>query len=216
MARKIKKKTLIRDLQNVVQETPAAVTVKIGGTSYTLTGTYVGIAGGELYGALVIGGSTLIVELDRRGTMRNAKVVAEPDLAAVAADLLPVPEPPAEVLAAIEAITAIKLPKGWKWGTDAKGNPQPVEDPDGGGDEVKVRKPRAARGTAIKKEKKPLVVKGMTFTRSKDGFAYKVSGVDQNLKKVYFEPVKKGEGDEGLAATYPAPVFWKNWHEANS
>lgn len=211
MAKRLTAKSLLAELQNVAQESPSAVTVKIGGTTYTLVGEYIGTVAGETYGAVMIGEHTLILELDRRGTMRNAKVLTEPDLAAVAADLLPEPEPPAEVKAAIEAITAIKLPKGWKWGTDAKGNPQPVEDAEGDSEPRK----RAPRGTAVKKEKKPEVVKGTVLTRSKDGYQYKVTGVDTNLKKAFFEPLNKGEGDEGLAATYPAPVFWKNWKELN-
>jgi hypothetical protein len=211
MAKRLTAKSLLAELHNVAQDSPSAVTVKIGGTTYTLVGEYIGTVAGETYGAVMIGEHTLILELDRRGTMRNAKVLTEPDLAAVAGDLLPEPEPPAEVKAAMEAITAIKLPKGWKWGTDAKGQPQPVEDTEGD----RAPRQRAPRGTAIKKEKKPEVVKGTVLTRSKDGYQYKVTGVDTNLKKAFFEPLNKGEGDEGLAATYPAPVFWKNWKELN-
>lgn len=219
MARRLTAKTLIAELQNVAQESPAAVTVKVGGTSYSLTGTYLGTVAGETYGAVVIGDHTLLLELDRRGTMRNAKVIDEPDVAAIAADLLPKPEPPQEVKAAMEAITAIKLPAGWKWGTDDRGNPQPVEDGASANGLTAAGLPRrrAPRGQGKPKpEKKPEVVKGTILTRSKDGYQYRVTGIDTNLKKAYFEPLNKGEGDEGLAATYPAPVFWKNWREVSA
>ncbi|MGV3617594.1 MAG: hypothetical protein ACO1SV_19895 [Fimbriimonas sp.] len=208
MARRLTAKTLINQLRDVAQDSPAAVSVKVGGTSYALTGTFVGTVSGETYGAVVIGDHTLLLELDRRNVMRNAKVLTEFDVQAVAADLLPEPEPPQEIKDALDAVLAIKLPKGWKWGMDANGVPQPVVEAEG---DAPPRRTRAPRGTAIKKEKKPEVVKGMMLTRSKDGFPYRVAGVDTNLKKVSFEPVTKGEGDEGLSATYPAPVFWKNW-----
>lgn len=214
-------KALIKALHNVAEDAPSALSVRLNGTTHALSpnGFYVGTIAGEDYAALILGDATFFLEVDRSATAKTVKLIQEPtteQIDAIARQLLPEPEPPAEVKAAIEAITAIKLPRGWKWGTDAKGNPQPVEDDGSGETATGAPRQRARRGTAIKKEKKPEVVKGTILTRSKDGYQYRVSGVDANLKKMFFEPVVKGEGDEGLAATYPAPVFWKNWKEVVS
>lgn len=116
-------KALIAELHNIADENPNAVTVKLGGTAYTLTGLYVGTVAGEQYGAVIIGDQTLLVELDRKGSLRNAKVLAQPDLDALSKDLLPEPPLPPEVIAAQELLDGLKLPKGYTLKLDSRGNP---------------------------------------------------------------------------------------------
>jgi len=216
-------KALVKALHKVAEDAPYALSVRVGGSTYGIAGngTYLGTVSGETFAALIIGeDTTLILERDYHATSKTYKIT-EPTLDRIdemAKDLLPEPEPPAEVKAANEALATLpKLPKGWRYALDSKGNLTVVEMGAEDGEtavETRIeRAPRAARGTAVPKPKKPEVVKGMKLKRNKDGYTYKVTGVDKNLKKVFFEPLKKGEGDEGLAAGYPMPVFWKNWAE---
>lgn len=202
-------KTVVRDLHEVAVESPSAVTVKIGGTQYVLTGTYIGTIAGEDHGAVIIGDNTYLLELDRRGTLRNAKVLDDPDLDVVTKALLPAPEPPAEVIAAQQMLDALKLPKGFTLAV-VNGRIQVVQSD--ASDDTTVRKPRAPRGTAIPKPKKAPLVKGQLLTRNKDGYSYKVSAIDAENKKVTLEPVKAGEGEQ-MNVSYPVPVFWKAFSE---
>jgi len=217
-------KSLVKALHKVAEDAPHSLSVRIGGSSYSVSGngTYLGTVAGEVFAALIIGeDTTLILERDYHATAKTLKII-EPtvdQLETIAKDLLPEPEPPAEVKAANEALASLpRLPKGWRYALDGKGNLIVVEmsggeEGESGSVERVERAPRAPRGTAQPKPKKPEVVKGMKLKRNKDGHLYRVTGVDKNLKKVFFEPLKKGEGDEGLAAGYPMPVFWKNWAE---
>lgn len=201
-------KTLVRDLHDVATESPAAVSVKIGGTNYSLTGTYVGTVAGESYGAVIIGDQTIIVELDRRGTLRNAKVIDVPDLEAVTKDLLPTPEPPAPPQEALDALSVLNGLKGFKIVIDAKGRPTIVAEDTS----EKPVKTRAARGTAVPKPKRAPLVKGQLLTRNKDGYTYKVVSIDAANKKATLDPVTKGDG-ESMTVSYPVPVFWKAFRE---
>lgn len=209
-------KSLVKHVHIHAEDAPHALSVKIGGSTFVLSGngTYLGTLAGENYAALIIGEKlTLILERDHKATAKTYKIIepTEDQFDAITKDLLPEPEPPAEVVAANAALAQLpKLPRGWAYALDGKGNLTVVESTSGGDPEAAPRT-RAPRGTAVPREKKPEVVKGMTLTRSKDGHQYKVTGVDKNLKKAFLEPAKKGEGETGLAQTYPAPVFWKNW-----
>jgi len=205
-------KALLKELDGHIAASKAQLTVNFGGATLPLYLPNAGIVTGDDYGAMVIDGKPYLLELDRKGANKSVKVVTDPDatkLAAIVKQLLPEPEEPEEVKAAREALEAFTIPKGYKLEV-IKGKPTLVAS--GGESSAGGRSAGGGEVTGSKKEPMPKLTVGMTLTRSKDGHTYTVTGLDERLKKAYFEPVT--EGDAGLAAGYPAPVFWRNWQVA--
>jgi len=219
---------LARLLESHVEDAPNTLSVKLNGSTYNvLNGAlYVGSLAGDDYAAVVIGSQTIFLEIDHRSTSRAAKVISEPSpevVSKIAKALVPEPEPPAEVVAANQALASLpKLPRGWRYSLDAKGNLTVVEADGGNSGDAEATpapKTRAPRGTAVPKPTKPTIVKGLKLVRNKTNVAHTVTAVDTSTGFVVLKP-EDGSEDyrtkalRGNGSTAPVPVFWANWAEA--
>lgn len=197
------------------------LSAKIGGTTYSVSGNgfYLGSLAGERYAAIMLGeGMTVILERDYASTAKTMKVISvngadleESKVKEIHADLLPAPEPPDEVKAALAYLQGIK---GWKAVADNKGNISLVPD-----DVVAEKRTRAPNGSVEKRIPKPTIAKGLVVTRKKDGLKYRVSSIDAATGYVIFKPLE-GHGDDfrtkalkGSGSLQVVPVFWANWAE---
>ena len=215
-------KGLRKLLESHIDDAPNALSVKLRGTTHNILNgsVYVGTVVGDDYAAVMIGGHVLLLEFDRSSASRAVKAISEPDaetISKIAKALLPEPEPPAEVKAANEALSMLpKLPKGWRYALDGKGNLAVVEDGDG---RDPMPKPRAPRGSLPPKEAKsakPAIVKGLKLIRKKTGVEHKVTSVDVVSGYVVLKPSDGSEDYRakalkggGSSATYS--IFWANW-----
>jgi|GEM_PF-3499254 len=220
---------LAKVLESHIEDAPNALSVKLNGSTYNILNgaLYVGTLASEDYAAVLIGSQTIFLEIDRRSASRAVKVIAEPDAETVGKlvkSLLPEPEPPAEVVAAQNALSALpKLPRGYRYSLDSRGNLTVVEA-DGketsvaaGEGEVKT-KVRAPYGSATPRPVKPLITKGLKLVRNKSGVEHTVTAVDLATGFVILKPTDGSEDYRtkalrGNGSTAPVPVFWANWQE---
>lgn len=216
MARFKSGRALRKALAEHVVDNGATLYIRLGKDTYKLEdGLYIGAAVGEKFAYVATDDKDYIVELDKANKLAITLVDNPTNrLEEIAEDLLPEPEPPAEVKAANELLASLpRLPKGWRYGTDSRGNIAVVED--GAPGVTAAHRTRSPKGSAAANAK-PRLEKGLMLSRNKDGLTYAVDAIDKVQGFVLFKPVDGGDTIEqkalmGNGSDKTVPIFWRNW-----